>query len=85
MVLSVQQLAKLRYRCSTCNTTNPRPLRLRILSRAGRSGTFRKHDRGRADDLDGAGAEQDAATNFEYVRWERIARLFEPALEDAGR
>ena len=37
------------------------------------------------DDLDGAGAEQDAATNFKYVRWERIARLFEPALDHESR
>ena len=32
------------------------------------------------EDLDDAGAEQDSATNFKFVRWERIAALFEPPL-----
>jgi 3-phytase len=32
------------------------------------------------DDLDAMGAEQDGATNFKFVRWERIARLFDPPL-----
>jgi len=37
------------------------------------------------DDLDASGAEQDAATNFKFVRWERIAQLFEPPLVARGR
>ena len=28
------------------------------------------------DDLDGVGGEQDDATNFKFVRWERIGALF---------
>jgi len=37
------------------------------------------------DDLDATGAEQEAATNFKFVRWERIARLFAPPLVAHGR